>query len=268
MSIMDLFAFAPLNEIFVARYPVTNGQYLRFLQSPDFAAKELWLDLRYFGSLAEGHPCLPARAWDSWAGWRWLQAALKKTHFVGMEGVVEPLLWRDPRLGMVNLDLPVVGLTWYEAQAYCRWLFRHWDELEESRANPGLRPARVRLPLESEWIAAAGGNQPAERFPWDAPGTATCDPVEIVRRANLRESGVERTSPVNGYPLGQSFLGVWDMAGNVWEWQANHAQAEGVALRGGSWLNDAKTAQLGCGYTAAPHARWGDLGLRVLVDCS
>ncbi|HZU87158.1 MAG TPA: SUMF1/EgtB/PvdO family nonheme iron enzyme, partial [Anaerolineaceae bacterium] len=259
----DLYHFVPVGDRFVARYPLTNAQYQRFLQAEDFAEKALWLDLPSFGSLAEGHPRRQARTWEAWAGWRWLQAALKKPEYAAVDGRVEPLFWRDPRLGIAHPDAPVVGVTWYEANAYCRWLSKHWEELEEARANQGLRPSEVRLLLESEWIASAGGGQPPERFPWDAPGKVTRDLEEIMRRANLRESGVERTSPVDRYPLGQSPLGVWDLAGNVWEWQANPAERETIALRGGSWLYDAGTARLVSGYVAPPHARWGDLGLRV-----
>ncbi len=68
---------------------------------------------------------------------------------------------------------------------------------------------------------------------------------EILRRANVYESGIGRTTPVWTYPLGVCpTTGVWDLGGNVWERQANFADKDhdALALRGGSFLGLARLA--------------------------
>jgi Uncharacterized conserved protein len=94
-------------------------------------------------------------------------------------------------------DHPVIGVTWNEATAYCRWLGEQLGGLE------------VRLPTEDEWERAARGDDSRE-FPWgDAyrPG-----------RANLVDLGIGTTTPVGSFPEGASPFGVLDMAGNADEW--------------------------------------------------
>jgi formylglycine-generating enzyme required for sulfatase activity len=106
-----------------------------------------------------------------------------------------------------------VGVTWYEALAYCRWLteqLRAW----ERRAEP-IRQLlceeswQVRLPGEAEWEKAARGTE-GRIFPWGNEP----DPD----RANCGDTGISSTSAVGCFPGGGSPYGVLDMAGNVWEW--------------------------------------------------
>ena len=173
------------------------------------------------------------------AGWEWLRSRACKDEDTSPDGKrVFPRYWNDPRFGAAQRGIPVVGVTWYEANAYCRWLQRHWSDLEEGEANPGCQPALVRLPAEAEWGRTAGGEQPQERYPWDAPGQATQEQSEILKRANMGENGISHTTPVGMYPEGQGKpFRLWDLAGNVWEWQANlfNKDHDFLALRGGSW---------------------------------
>lgn len=90
-------------------------------------------------------------------------------------------------------DHPVVGVSWYDALAYCQWLSE-----QTGRA--------YRLPTEAEWEKAARGTE-GRIYPWGDEG----DPS----RCNCDNS---QTTPVAAYPAGRSPYGCYDMVGNVWEW--------------------------------------------------
>ena len=120
--------------------------------------------------------------------------AQRHGRLAGWQGSL-PRAWNDPRFGIARKGVPVVGITWYEVSAYCRWLGRRWAELDEGRTNPGWRPKELRLPTEAEWVLAVGGDQPKERYPWDEPGQATDDLQEVLLPANVREADIGRTTP-------------------------------------------------------------------------
>ena len=68
----------------------------------------------------------------------------------------------------------------------------------------------------------------------------------ILARANTSESGIGGTSPIAMYPLGESKpFGLWDMAGNVWEWMDSWADKDRSyrVVRGGSWRYDQRFAR-------------------------
>lgn len=98
---------------------------------------------------------------------------------------VEPEYWDDRRFGIAQPDNPVVGVTWFEANAYCNWLSANWKGLPESSVNSGFMPMQTRLPLDMEWMIAAGGDRPKGRYPWDGPGRATTGADEIMKHANI-----------------------------------------------------------------------------------
>ena len=134
----------------IGKYPVTNAQYERFLNAPDFASPVYWLEFQKFDE-----NCQPIGNWGK-TGLDWLREELKKEN----SKVLLPRLWKHKDFGKSNLNSPVVGITWYEACAYAEWLSQNWEKLPEAKANPSLKPSSVRLPLETEWVTAAGGEKP------------------------------------------------------------------------------------------------------------
>ena len=239
---LDLYRFIqiPRTEevhytFYIGKYPVTNAQYERFLNAPDFANPIYWLEFPMFDENCE-------HIGDSGnRGLNWLQ---EKTNRLNPR-ILLPSHWNDD-FGIRNPKLPVVGISWYEANAYCEWLAQKWNSLLESKTNPMLTPLVIRLPLEMEWIAAAGGDEPESRYPWDEKGKETISLKEILKRCNVKESGIAHTTSVDSYPLGKSPFGVMDMAGNVSEWQMNFMNKElgALSLRGGSWYDGEGSARV------------------------
>jgi hypothetical protein len=252
----DLYDYLPVKTsdttVYMSRYPVTNAQYARFIAAPDFALESYWLDFPAFDEA-----CRPmAEGWGE-KGLEYLRR---------YDGKVEPGSWRDPSLGIARPGAPVVAVSWYEANAYCRWLRAHWAGLAEHEKNPAIMPGAVRLPLENEWEAAAGGIDPEGRYPWDGRGQATQEEDEILRRANTGENGLGRTTPVWMYPGGESQHGLRDLAGNVWEWQANYADKDLniLRLRGGSFIDNLDAARGAVHFNGTPNFQWL-IGIRVVV---
>lgn len=90
-------------------------------------------------------------------------------------------------------DFPVVYVSWYAAVAYCQ-------------------AQNMRLPTEAEWEYAAKGGLNGKAYPWgDRPPNATL--------ANYSKSGVGHAVKVGSYP--PNLYGLYDMAGNVWEFLAD-----------------------------------------------
>ncbi len=142
--------------------------------------------------------------------------------FVQATGYPRPPFWKWRRFA--GPHLPVVGITWSEARAFCRW-------------------AGKRLPTEDEWEFAASAGDQKRAYPWGRKF--------VGRNAvfGLRpDSGGPKA--VGRRPSGASLYGVEDMAGNVWEWVEDSYRIEPGrsapvvrggkvyrTLRGGSWVN-------------------------------
>ena len=160
----------------ISRTATTNEQYLAFVEDGGYRRRELW----------------------STDGWQWHQSV----------GANHPVYWKFDggkwwrrnfdEMVRLEANLPVLHVSWYEAEAYCGWAGR-------------------RLPSEAEWEIAASaepGSSRKLRFPW---GDAPPEPSH----ANL-DSRAMGCVAVDAFAEGDSAYGCRQMIGNTWEWTATN----------------------------------------------
>ncbi len=175
----------------IARYPVTNAQYRYFHE--DGGYRQAW-----------------QRCWTV-EGWQFRES----------EGWTEPRSWNEVKLSSPNL--PVTGISWYEAAAYAAWL-------AETTGKP------YRLPTEAEWERAARHTD-GRTYPW---GETWSDGI-----VNSEETGIGRPSAVGAFPSAAAACGALDMSGNVWEWcRTRWADEEGNAYAQ-PWAADGREEMAG-----------------------
>jgi formylglycine-generating enzyme required for sulfatase activity len=235
----------------MAKYLITNSQFAGFIAAGGYAEQSYWTK----------------------NGWLWKG---KKT---------QPLSWTDAAFNGPNQ--PVVGVSWYEAVAFCNWLSvkEGLTPAYDLSGRADLSSAGYRLPTEVEWEYAASQGSPgtARRlFPWGDtwdPSFAVCQvkPSKATRTANVGSKS----------PQGDTPQGLADMAGNVWEWMGdnkdgdkdiarapatdryffeNDSTAQSFVLRGGSWVNNFASG-MRCSFrsfTSDPGSRINVYGFRVV----
>jgi Sulfatase-modifying factor enzyme 1/TIR domain len=194
------------HDYWIDKYPVTNEKYRAFVLADGYGNQAYW----------------------SSDGWKW------KTE----ENISSPEYWNDTEWD--KADHPVVGVSYYEAEAYAKW-------------------AGKRLPTEREWEKAARGEDGREYLWGDEFDQEKC---------NSAETHLKHTTPVTQYPNGVSPYGCYDMAGNVWEWCADwYDKKKGSrVLRGGSWLGVPETLRVSNRFRNDAGSRYNFLGFRLAQD--
>ena len=194
-------------------YEVTNRDFAAFVDATGFVTEaERWGWSLVFHPAATANPALEQRPVET--PW-WLR--------------VDGADWRRPRGpgSEAQPDLPVVHVSWGDAEALCAWRGK-------------------RLPAEAEWdLAAAAGNDGAgrARYPWGDDPDPDGEWVGNVWQGDFpgtdeAADGHTYLAPVGSYPA--NALGVFDLGGNVWEWCDDWYLPGGAGgekvLKGGSWL--------------------------------
>jgi ergothioneine biosynthesis protein EgtB len=212
----------PLASFRIARAAVTNAEFAAFIEGGGYGAREFWSD----------------------AGWAWRQ----------QRHAERPVYWLPKRDGVwlgrryrtpeeLSPHAPVVFVSWFEADAWCRWAGR-------------------RLPTEAEWEAAAIGEPTADgarladrrrRWPWGAEA-----PTAL--QANL-DFVFDGPIDVAACADGDSAFGCRQMIGNVWEWTASDFlpfagfAADPYKDYSQPWFGTRKVLRGGCWATSARIAR-------------
>ncbi len=207
-----------MHSFVIAKYPITTLQFAQFINSGGYKEKKWWTE----------------------DGWR----------FRNEEAWTQPEAWNNKQSS--NNEHPVVGVSWYEAVAFCTWLSKVTDE-------------KITLPNETQWQHAAQGDDGRE-YPWAATWK--------YRYCNTIETGIQKTTPVRQYEgKGDSPFGVVDMVGNVWEWCRTdydngtndvNRNSDWRVLRGGSWLINQNFAHVSFRSCNPPNYRGNESGFRVV----
>ncbi|MCP4592717.1 MAG: formylglycine-generating enzyme family protein [bacterium] len=214
----------------VSRYPVTNAQFTAFVRAGGYRERQYWTD----------------------AGWE------RKER----EKWTRPDNYGDP----LNLpNHPVVGVSWYEAVAFCAWLTGQLRQLGALGNDE-----EISLPSESQWEKVARGVD-GRIYPWGDDA----DP----ERANYADTGIGATSAVGCFPSGASSHGAEDLSSNVWEWCRTKFQdsyddywddndlegSDRRVLRGGAFLDDARLVRCAVRLWDPPDFRLTSSGFRLVL---
>ena len=127
--------------------------------------------------------------------------------FVDQTGKPGPKFWTDGSPDINLLDHPVVGVSWYEANAYATWIGKQL-------------PSAGQWQRTGTWGHSPDGSSEEATYPWGN----TYDPT----RVNLWGSGNHQTLPADSLPQGDTTNAIRQLVGNVWEWTSNAYVMSGV----------------------------------------
>lgn len=238
-----------LSSFYISKYGITNGQYRDFLNGTSHQNKVVNGVVYALSDGSNSYPYCDTSVSSSYSQ-------------IAYSGGVFSV---QTRHGRTMANDPIVMVSWCGAVAYCNWRSQqegHQPCYNLSTWECDFSKNAYRLPTEAQWEYAARGGLSGRRFPWgdtithsqanylshnessyDISPTRGCHPTW--------DDGIyPYTSPVgtfacNGY-------GLYDMAGNVWEWCNDWYDSYGLeaqinptgpaigivrVLRGGSWAD-------------------------------
>ena len=253
-----------LSSYYMSRYPVTQSQYQYFVEDGGYANPAFWQE-----AIEDG---------------KWKDRKY--------EGSDQAESYSDP------LDLPnhpVVGISWYEAKAFTRWLTQKYHEQNILPAS-----ASIRLPTEAEWEKASRGGleRPKQAIITDISAIdfnsqniqfiANENKIRVYPwgdsmdndKCNYNETGINSTNAVGCFALGKTVYGCEEMSGNVWEWcndwydrypdgietdPVGPSSGASRAVRGGGWYDNARYCRSADRGRDAPDYRYGYRGFRLVA---
>lgn len=256
----------PAHEVYVSdfsigKFPVTNLEYAAFYEDQGYDTEAYWSKDgwawrtgKFDSKVSEIEDKDLRENYESWLEDRPVDLRDK------------PFYWDNPQWNTPNL--PVVGVSWFEAEAFCKWLSQKTGKT-------------YRLPTEAEWEKTARG---AGNTIWswgDTWNGEFCNNAD-----NDTKETLSRTSPVGMYLQGASSYGALDMIGNVWEWCSDWYDEElyqklpeetvkdptgassgnSRVVRGGSWGFNRDNARCAVRFRSKPVTYGFNLGFRVVLS--
>ena len=256
----------------LSTFPVTQRQFRQFVADNGYSVAQFWSEAAAVNRWRPGEV-------QDWAqrGWR-----------------SEPVDHGKP----FNLpNHPAVGITWYEAVAFCCWLTQRWQ-------LQGVLPDgwQVQLPPEVAWEKAARGGLQIPQQPVVLPvADAMGDPLPVVvltdnpapqrsypgqtsltpQNANVNDTAVATSSAVGCFPQ-TSPVGCQEMCGNVWEWTGSRFRPypyqpddgrealdvklyDEMVLRGGAYWSDTRSANATFRARRSPNDQNSSYGFRIML---
>jgi iron(II)-dependent oxidoreductase len=217
-----------VEPVYLDRFAVSNEQFQQFVDAGGYERLEYWHE--------EALPAL--------------------LDFVDHTDQPGPRYWFDGHFPPGGEYLPAVGVSWYEAWAYARWVGK-------------------RLPTDAQWTKAGAwpvesspGRIAQRRYPWGESFD--------LRRANLWASGRHQPGDVDEFPGGVSVGGIHQLVGNVWEWtdsalclavdRSYHVPDTYKSIRGGAF-DTYFESQATCHFESGEHplARRRNIGFRLAL---
>ncbi len=218
------------DDFLIDRFAVTNSDFKRFIDDGGYETHDLWCE-----------EILPALS-----------------EFVDRTGKPGPRGWSNASYPSDIAEHPVVGISWYEANAYARWVGK-------------------RLPTRGEWVKTASwpvvtDGQPTRqrKYPWGN--------LFDESNANVWVTGLSQIVPVEEFENGNSQSDVCQLSGNVWEWMADEFQLQFdgrlvspedpmKALSGGAYDTYVER-QASCQFASgeSPFARKHNVGFRCVLS--
>ncbi|MBK6796335.1 MAG: SUMF1/EgtB/PvdO family nonheme iron enzyme [Acidobacteria bacterium] len=291
-----------LESFQIGKFPVTNAEYAKFIAADGYENEQWWDTPESLKWLREGgaegteqswkdqrkilqenwteeelrdlvrqnratseqvEDMLETRNWTDEEFEQWLDETFPPGKLYR-----QPEYWDDTRF--YNPSQPVVGVTWFEARAYCNWLTANSHGVPPSGGTQSI----FRLPTEAEFEVAARGKK-GRMFHYGKEFE--------VGRSNTFESHIRRSTPV-GIFQNATPEGAYDLSGNVYTWTLSIYDQEKFpypyraddgredinatevrrVLRGGSWDNSQDFARAVYRYNDNPLVRYYRLGFRVV----
>ncbi len=209
---------------YLDRHTISNEEFQKFVDAGGYEKLEFWHE--------EALPAL--------------------LDFVDQTGQPGPRFWFDGLCENGEERLPVVGVSWYEAWAYARWVGKQ-------------------LPSDAEWTKAGAwpvesepGRIAQRRYPWGESFD--------VRRSNLWGSNRKEPVDVDDFSGGASVGGICQLIGNVWEWTTSslceslHVPDTFKSIRGGAFDTYFEN-QATCHFLSGEHplSRRANIGFRLAL---
>ncbi|KPA12379.1 Sulphatase-modifying factor domain protein [Candidatus Magnetomorum sp. HK-1] len=263
-----------LSDYYISKYPVTNAQYQYFIDDEGYLNESYWEEAIRDNKWKKGK--IKSKDWSF--------GSSKEKWYDGPSNYGDPFNF---------CNHPIVGLSWYEAVAFSRWLTERWAKKKILAKNE-----TVRLPTEAEWEKASRGGFEVPQKPIiikiDGQEEISFEKIENkspqqiyswgnhedTNKMNYGDTEIGSTSTVGCFSSGSSLYGCEEMNGNVWEWcidwygdykQNNMINPIGPdtgsarVLRGGSWYNNARNCRSANRNRNSPGNRDDLLGFRLAL---